>query len=219
MVVRALAAGDGGDVLAGTAKGAAGGTVNKVNVAGDLGLRSGATFGFATDGSAMGGVFAGRGGINSSAPLDVTLTGVSGNVTNLTAQAVSAIVAGRDLSPLLVNLVDGIYLRGNTPAAVDSTGGFANFGVANLAGGKASPSTTVPLADQFHYVGGVVNPSNTSGFAWNYDTLQAKDGLIAATTLTAKRNFTPLAFLTNAAPAKSLPDYRLFVPDSRPPAP
>ena len=218
MVVRAVAAGDGGDVLAGTAKGAAGGTVNKVDVAGDLGLRSGANFGFATDGSKMGGVFAGRGGINESSPLDAKLTGVNGNVTNLTAQAISAIVAGRDLSPLLVNLVDGIYLRGNTPAAVDLFGGFTNFGVANLAGGKASSSTTEPPADQFHYVGGAVNPSNTSGFAWNYDTLQAEDGLIAATTLTAKRNFTPLAFLTNAAPANSPADYRLFVPDLRTPA-
>lgn len=219
MVVRVVAAGDGGDVLAGTAKGAAGGTVNKVDVAGDLGLRSGAAFGFATDGSAMGGVFAGRGGINSSAPLDATLTGVSGNVTNLTAQAVSAIVAGRTSSPVLVNLVDGIYLRGNTAAAVDAVGGFTNFGVANLVGGKASSATSDPLADQFHYAGGVVDPSNTAGFAWNYETLQAEDGLIAATTLTAKRNFAPLAFLTNTAPAKSAPDYRLFVPDLRDPAP
>lgn len=220
MVVRAVAAGDGGDVLAGTAKGAAGGTVNKVDVAGDLGLRSGANFGFATDGSKMGGVFAGRGGINESSPLDVKLTGANGNVTNLTAQAISAIVAGRSSSPLLVNLVDGIYLRGNTAAAVDSNGGFTNFGVANLAGGKASSATADPLADQFHYAGGVVDPSNitATGFAWNYETLQAEDGLIAATTLTAKRNFTPLAFLTNAAPASSPADYRLFVPELRTPA-
>ena len=218
MVVRAVAAGDGGDVLAGTAKGAAGGTVNKVDVAGDLGLRSGANFGFATDGSKMGGVFAGLGGSNSSAPFDAKLTGVSGNVTNLTAQAISAIVAGRSSSPALVNLVDGIYLRGNTAAAVDSAGGFTNFGVANLAGGKASSATADPLADQFHYAGGVVDPSNTTGFAWSYGTLQAEDGLIAATTLTAKRNFTPLAFLTNAAPANSPADYRLFVPDLRTPA-
>jgi hypothetical protein len=76
----------------------------------------------------------------------------------------------------------------------------------------------VPLADQFHYAGGVVDPSNTTGFAWNYETLQAEDGLIAATTLTAKRNFTPLAFLTNAAPASSPADYRLFVPELRTPA-
>ena len=218
MVVRALAAGDGGDVVAGTAKGAAGGTVNKVDVAGDLGLRSGANFGFATDGTAMGGVFAGRGGINESSPLDAKLTGVSGNVTNLTAQAISAIVAGRSSSPVLVNLVDGIYLRGNTPAAVDSAGGFTNFGVANLAGGKASSATADPRADQFHYAGGVVDPSDTTGFAWSYGTLQAEDGLIAATTLTAKRNFTPLAFLTNTAPANSPADYRLFVPELRPPA-
>ena len=218
MVVRAVAAGDGGDVLAGTAKGAAGGTVNKVDVAGDLGLRSGANFGFATDGSKMGGVFAGLGGSNSSAPFDAKLTGVNGNVTNLTAQAISAIVAGRSSSPALVNLVDGIYLRGNTAAAVDSAGGFTNFGVANLAGGKASSATADPLADQFHYAGGVVDPSNTTGFAWSYGTLQAEDGLIAATTLTAKRNFTPLAFLTNAAPANSPADYRLFVPDLRTPA-
>ena len=218
MVVRALAAGDGGDVLAATAKGAAGGTVNKIDVAGDLGLRSGANFGFATDGTAMGGVFAGRGGINESSPLDAKLTGVSGNVTNLTAQAISAIVAGRSSSPLLVNLVDGIYLRGNSAAAVDSAGGFTNFGVANLAGGKAASATADPLADQFHYAGGVVDPSNTTGFAWSYGTLQAEDGLIAATTLTAKRNFTPLAFLTNAAPANSPADYRLFVPVPPPPA-
>lgn len=212
VVVRAVAAGDGGNALSATGKGGAGGSIQKLDVAGDLGIRSGQDYGFATDGTKMGGVFAGQGGINTSAPLNSALTGLNGNVTSVTAQAISAIVAGRGSSPLLVGTVDKVYLAGNTSATVNGGGGYTNFSTANLVGGKASAVTGAAGASDFHYVGGSFTKSDTSSNAWNYGVQQPLDGLIAASNLTSNRNFMPLAFLTNTAAPATPPNYQLFVP-------
>lgn len=108
-----LAAGDGGDALSGRA-GAVGGSVDRVNVLGDIGIRNGVAYGFedgsdpAKFGTRMGGIFAGKGGDGAGGAM-----ASAGKVTNITAQAISAIVAGREASPYLVSLVDRIYLSGN----------------------------------------------------------------------------------------------------------
>jgi hypothetical protein len=210
VVVRAIAAGDGGDTLKG--KGANGGTVNKVDVAGDIGFRSGQAYGFATDGSLMGGLFAGRGGFNTADPANTKLFGKAGNVTNITAMAIASIVAGRDASPQLVGTVDGIFLRGLERATVDPTGAFTNFGTANLVGGKAG-DPSLPGADGFNSSLGVTAPSDAATTPWAIGATTPTDGLIAALNLTAKRNFSPLALLTNTENKKTLPpDYNLIVP-------
>lgn len=210
--VNVVAAGDGGNATAAGARGGAGGSVVKVDVTGDIGVRSGQDYGFATDGTKMGGVFAGGGGVNNLAPLNTALAGINGNVTNVTAKAISAIVAGRGNSPLLAGTVDGIFLRGNTAATVDVAGGFTNFATANVVGGKASAATGAAGADDYNYVGGSYANSDTGSNAWAYGTQQAKDGLIAAAVLTARRNFMPLAFLTNTAGRGLPPNYQLFAP-------
>lgn len=210
--VNVVAAGDGGNATGVSGRGGAGGSVVKVDVTGDIGVRSGQDYGFATDGTKMGGVFAGAGGVNNLAPLNTALAGVNGNVTNVTAKAISAIVAGRGNSPLLVGTVDGVFLRGNTAATVDGTGGFTNFATANVVGGKASAATGAAGADDYNFVGGSFANNNSTGNAWAYGTQQAKDGLIAAAVLTTRRNFMPLAFLTNTAGRGLPPNYQLFAP-------
>ena len=210
MVVRAIAAGDGGDTVNG--KGANGGTINKVDVAGDIGFRSGKAYGFATDASLMGGLFAGRGGFNTTTPLDVKLFGTAGNVTNITAAAISSIVAGRAASPQLVGTVDGVFLRGLEKPIVNVLGGFSNFGTANLVGGKAR-NPLLPDADDFQLAGSSISPSDEAVSPWVLGTTSPIDGLIAALNLTTKRNFAPLAFLTNTAAKTTLPPvYSLLVP-------
>jgi hypothetical protein len=199
IVVRAIAAGDGGDAsdpLKG--KGGLGGSVSNVNIAGDIGIRTGANYGFATDGTLMGGVFAGTGGVGTA------VNGLAGNVTSITAQAISAIVAGRGVTPQLVNIVDKIYLGGNTPATVNGVNAFTNFATANLVGGKAG-NPALANADDFHFVGDPnFSPSDTTSSPWTLGTTTPLDGLIAAITLTANRNFTPLAFLTTDGAGHSL---------------
>jgi hypothetical protein len=213
VIVRAIAAGDGGDGTAGKAKGAAGGSVSQVNVTGDIGFRAGKSYGFATDASLMGGIFAGQAGVNTASPLDTKLAGKAGEVTNVTAEAIAAIVAGRDASPQLANRVDGIFLRGNTAVTADITGAFNNFFSANLVGGKAG-DPTLPAADSFHFVGGGTFVPNGFAFSpWTQGVTEPLDGLIAALTLGSNRNFTPLAFLTNvAADPKAPPVFGLYVP-------
>lgn len=212
-VVRVVAAGDGGNTTLGKAKGAIGGSVSALNVLGDVGYKAGKSYGFATDGTLMGGIFAGRGGVNTVTPLDTKLIAPSGNVSNVTAQAISAIVAGRDASPQLVNKVDGIFLGGNTPATVNLTGAFNNFAAANIVGGKAG-DPALPNAQDFHFsVGPSFAPSGSTFSPWTLGTTQPLDGLIAALSLTSNRNFTPLAFLTNTvSDPKAPPVYGLYVP-------
>jgi hypothetical protein len=112
-VARVLAAGDGGDGNGGRA--GLGGSVDRVDIFGDIGIRAQKEYGFATDGSKMGGVFAGRGGLSGAVEAN------AGRVTNVTAQAISSIVAGRGDSPYLVSLVDAVYLRGNEAAIKEGT--------------------------------------------------------------------------------------------------
>lgn len=206
IIIRAIAAGNGGDTAKG--KGATGGSVTNVNVAGDIGFRSGLNYGFATDGTKMGGIFAGTAGVNTT----TQIAGKAGNVISITAKAIAAIVAGRDASPQLVYRVDGIFLRGNVAPAVDAMGAFTNLDVANFVGGKAG-DPSLANAEEFHFVGGgVFTPSGTAFSPWTLGTTQPLDGLIAALTLTSNRNFTPLAFLTNTAGPKETPVYGLYVP-------
>lgn len=119
-IALAIAAGDGGDVTTGS-RGAVGGSVDRINVFGDIGIRQGKAYGFATDGSAMGGIFAGEGGTGAVS------TAAAGKVTNVTAQGIAAIVAGRGPSPMLASFVDGILLGGNKAAVQTSTGQLPNY--------------------------------------------------------------------------------------------
>jgi hypothetical protein len=133
-IALALAAGDGGNATMGS-KGGLGGSVNKVDVLGDIGIRQGKNYGFAVDGSAMGGIFAGQGGsaVGGTVP-------VAGKVTNITAQGIAAIAAGRGPSPLLASLVDGIYLTGNQ-AATQLDGRLTNFdAVSSFYSGTGTPT-------------------------------------------------------------------------------
>ena len=215
VIVNAIAAGNGGSITSSvggslTAKGALGGSVSNVNVAGDIGIRTGENYGFATDGSAMGGIFAGTGGVNGNiGALPSKTTGLAGNVTSITAQAISAIVAGRAASPQLVNKVDGIYLGGSTALTTNLNGSYSNFDLANLVGGKAGSPTTGG-ADYFQTTTGFLTPSGSGSSAWTLGTTDPLDGLIAALTLTQVRNFTPTAFLTTDS--TQLSGYGLYLP-------
>lgn len=214
-VANAIAAGDGGAVT--TGKGAAGGSVTNVRSDGDIGVRTGKAYGFdssspTADPSRMGGIFAGAGGTGT------TGAGTAGNVTNITAQSIAAIVAGRAASPQLVNKVDAIMLNGDTAVTENaSTGAYTNFTTANLVGGKESADPTSTNAVNFQTNNNNFSPSGTSSYAWTLGTPGTPgsgtiplDGLIAAVTLTSNRNFTPLAFLTNAG-TTTVPDYELYV--------
>jgi hypothetical protein len=215
VIVNAIAAGNGGSITSSvggslTAKGALGGSVSNVNVAGDIGIRTGENYGFATDGSTMGGIFAGTGGVNGNiGALPAKTTGLAGNVTSITAQAISAIVAGRAASPQLVNKVDGIYLGGSTALTTNLNGSYSNFDLANLVGGKAGSPTTGG-ADYFQTTTGFLTPSGSGSSAWTLGTTDPLDGLIAALTLTQARNFTPTAFLTTDSSQTS--GYGLYLP-------
>ena len=191
-----VVAGNGGSTTL-SAKGAAGGNVTNVNVAGDIGVLNSVKYGYATDGSAMGGIFAGVGGAGK------TGSALNGNVSTITAQAISAIVAGTGASPLLVNNVNGIYLSGDTAPTATSTGAFNNFPtatatntVANVVGGKYGDPTLPNAVDFQTSNDGSLTPSGAGSIAWTLGGTDPIDGLVAALTLTANRNFTPLAFLT-----------------------
>ncbi len=188
---RTIAAGDGGASTGG--KGANGGSVSLVNVLGDIGVRSGQTFGFTSNFSKMGGIFAGAGGTGLSA------SGVAGNVTDISASSIASIVAGRTASPQLVTKVDGIYLRGTE--ALDTTtditvgmpaSSFSNASTANYVGGISDPSDV--NASQFLTTAGrLTDDVNT----WTLGTDSPLDGLVAALTLGKKGNGTnPNAWLT-----------------------
>ncbi len=99
-ILRGLAAGDGGSA---SLKGGDGGSIKTVNVQDhDIGIRTGAKFGFQT----MGGLFAGAGGAGAK-------LGVNGSVSDVTAKAVASIVAGRVGSPKMAAKVSDIYVTGS----------------------------------------------------------------------------------------------------------
>jgi hypothetical protein len=166
--VQHIAAGDGGNALK---HGGLGGSISQVNVGtagdtvADIGFRSGVAYGYAA-GTGAGGLFAGAGGTGAKSG------GAAGDVTNITANAISSIVAGKGSTPQLAGTVDGIFLEGLVATAADSTGAFTNFDTANL-------------------VGSVINPTAAGASVY-----QSGDGLIAAAVLTTNRNFVPEALLT-----------------------
>jgi hypothetical protein len=215
----AVAAGDGGDVLAGRNVGAAGGSINKVDASHDIGVRHGVAFGFGT----MGGIFAGASGVNTALGQTDPNTATNGRVTNITAAAISSIVAGKDPSPWLVNTVDRVYLRGNAALLASGSeyrlpdplrpgtllGGSAALDAANFVGAKFDPSSTSFAVD-----GGTPRPpSGTSSSAWSIGVTKPSDGLIAALSFTANRNFMPLALVTNVAAPRAPLQIGLLVPN------
>ena len=165
-IVQHIAAGDGSNGLV-TGKG--GGNVTEVHIGlpgdtdADIGYRSGVSYGYAL-GSA-GGIFAGFAGTGA------TKSGHNGSVSDVTANAIASIVAGKGV-PQLCGTVDGIFLDGLTVPVADDTGAFSNFGSANI-------------------VGSILNPT-----AAGASTYASGDGLIAAANLTGNRNFVPEALLT-----------------------
>ncbi len=121
-VLRHIAAGNGGNTSLATGKGGVGGSIDTIYVNHDIGVRSGEAFGY----DKMGGLFAGSGGINTTVPgrtaqtLDPKLDGAAGNVTNITAYAIAAIVAGKPdagstiTKQNLVTKADNIMLASGT---------------------------------------------------------------------------------------------------------
>ncbi len=179
-VIQHIAAGDGANAVK---KGGAGGSISEIHVGrpgdtvADIGIRSGVAYGYGP--GFAGGLFAGVGGTGSK------LTGVNGDVTDITANAISSIVAGKGSTIHLVNNVDGVILEGSVATAANADGSFTNFDTANL-------------------IGSVQNPA-----AAGASTFKTGDGLIAATTFTFNRDFTPEALLTlNASGVLSLVDYQ-----------
>jgi hypothetical protein len=193
-IVRSVAAGDGGN---GTAKGGRGGSVQQVFTSGaDIGDRFGGNFGYAT----MGGIFAGLGGTGST-------PGINGSVTDIRAESIAAIVAGRSGAPDLVERVDKILL-GTSSVPVDplkveqfdfdmGDGGDENFGTVdptayatnNLIGFYADPLRID--TNKLAFIDGAV-PNGI------FDKGEMPlDGLIMAKTINLKTfNVTPEAYLT-----------------------
>lgn len=195
VILQAAIAGDGGDSKFG--KGGNGGSITNVNSLGDIGIRSGVAFGV----NDMGGLFAGAPGQGGKAD------GKPGDVIDITAQAISSIVAGTEATPQLVGKVDGIFLRGiNNLEPVPSgpsQGSFFdpldpnnpnNIFNANFVGGISDPLD--PDASEFLTNNGrLTDPVNP----WNANTDEPIDGLIAALVLTDRRNVAPNAWLQQDA--------------------
>lgn len=99
-VVRGFGAGDGGD---GVARGGAGGSVQGIQVLGhDIGVRTGKIYGY----SEMGGIFAGVGGHGVKA-------GLAGSVTDVSADSIASIVAGKGDIPQFAEKISNITLNGS----------------------------------------------------------------------------------------------------------
>jgi hypothetical protein len=215
-----VAAGDGGD---GPARGGLGGSVAKVDVFGDIGIRSGEAFGFATAAGGAGGIFAGAGGNGA-------VDGKAGRVTDVTAAAISSIVAGRPTvadpqNLALVSVVDRINLRGLGAPTLEPLpplpGGFApryNGAFSEFTLPAQAPSDLYPIGrpattafDQANFVGSIAGdpfapganvyqtatgPVGSTVTPWTLGTTRPLDGLVAAITLGQNRNFRPEALLT-----------------------
>jgi hypothetical protein len=193
-ILQSIAAGNGG---AGTTKGGAGGSITHVfapgNDIGDLALREttspGPAFGFST----MGGLFAGMGGAGPTA-------GAAGSVTNITAEAIGSIVAGRLENGDTVTAanfatnVNQIVFSGATPlqgvTSAGITGSFTNYDTANFAGGIVDP--TSPTGGKFVYTDTNADMRFDAGDATNAST----NGFIAAITFVNNSSIAPLALLT-----------------------
>jgi hypothetical protein len=219
-VFQHIAAGNGGDTSLANGIGGVGGSVQNVNVDHDIGnisdgvTPSGQAFGYTT----MGGIFAGSGGINTTVAHTATTLdshdGKAGNVTNIAAQAIASIVAGRPVTGTvitarnLVTTVDEITLiakdvdAGVQLARVDSNGKYTNYVIANLVGAVVNPNqagvaypTAHPHANTFDT--GEYNDLNADvTFSLGDSANASTDGFIGALNLTANKNFVPEAFLT-----------------------
>ncbi len=142
-IVRHISGGDGGDAVR---KGGTGGSISDVTAPSiDIGVRSGAAFGYNT----MGGIFAGAGGAG-------LVKGVSGNVTNIRAGAIAAIVAGKTATPQEVGVVDFIYLGPGTNLLKASDPGDLNFADGGDAAWHSFQGGAYSTAN---LVGAVVNPT------------------------------------------------------------
>jgi len=102
-VLRSIAAGDGGDAAPAGGKGGKGGSVTDVQVLDhDIGVRTGEYFGY----ERMGGIFAGAGG-------NAFAKGTAGSVTNISADSIASIVAGKSNTPDFVEKISDITLNAN----------------------------------------------------------------------------------------------------------
>ena len=222
VIIRSIAAGNGGDTGLASGKGGKGGDVKNVNTHHDLGVRSGEGFGFAT----MGGIFAGSGGMNTSVTHTPTIfekkDGAAGSVLQVTADAIAAIVAGRpgagDIITVrnFVTKVDDIVLNGlNNPTVVDTNGTYVNFGTANLIGGVGNPGAVGaayppahPHANTFDLSAGEFVDNDGNGEFSVGDTITAlTDGFIAATSfINNLANVRPEALLTSVSGALTFID-------------
>jgi hypothetical protein len=153
-IFRYVAAGDGGNASADGGKGGLGGTISNVHVLGgvgyngDIGVRSGEIFGYDT----MGGLFAGKGGAGGTNGK----AGLAGNVTNVSADAIAAIVAGKMVNgdtveaANLANLVSNITLNPSESGEVVAPklnnlpvdGSFGNWNAANILGAIVNPTAS-----------------------------------------------------------------------------
>ncbi len=159
-IIRHISAGDGGSAAK---TGGEGGSIKEVRVLGhDIGVRSGQAFGYAT----MGGLFAGAGG---NATVGVLGKGMAGSVTNITATAIAAIVAGKGAVPEAVKLVDFITIGTPTDLLKASEG---DLDLTEL------PDPTDPT-NRYHafiaaayaqanLVGAVVDPTAMNGNRFNF---------------------------------------------------
>ena len=145
-VIRHIAAGEGG---AAGRRGGTGGSISDVTVPGeDIGVRSFSAFGF----TSMGGLFAGAGGTASVS--GAAGKGLPGNVVNVRAAAIAAIVAGKGAIPEAVGTVDRIYL-GPATDLLKASEGDLNFSDGGLAGWHSFLNARYQTAG---LVGAVVNP-------------------------------------------------------------
>ncbi|MEO6846015.1 MAG: hypothetical protein ABI443_01715 [Chthoniobacterales bacterium] len=222
-MIQQISAGDGGN--SGTGAGGTGGNVggtgntNRIGTSANIGfLSQGATphpYGFVDFNASgtfdnMGGIFAGQGGTGAK-------VGAAGNVTNVDANAISSIVAGKASSPQLVTSVSQIilgnpntgaglqnpvpqstsYLAVSQPNHVDPSSGVVvplwSWTDGNVVGGIAGDPTAAG-ASTFKLVSGT---PWVFGSTWVVGTTQPLDGLIAALTINSKtNNFIPEAILT-----------------------
>jgi hypothetical protein len=210
----AISAGNGGD---GTTRGGLGGSVTKISIFGDIGVRHGKAFGF--DQAGAGGIFAGGGGSGQT-------NGQAGRVTDVTAAAISSIVAGRPTTAdpqnlQLATLVDRVNLRGLSAPTIVPDGPLAGaFNNVTRPAELPSPGfpfgkpATVALGEA-NFVGSIAGDPFAAGAniyktaggpvpltesPWMLGDTAPLDGLVAAIKLGADRNFRPQALLTVTDP-------------------
>jgi hypothetical protein len=148
----------------------------------------------------------------------ITLNGtvapaVDADLSNITADAIAAIVAGRPTvgtiitKQNLVTKVDFITLNGTVAPAVDADLSYSNFFTANLVGGNhnADPDTD-PGASVFEKAKGeYTDNDNNNTFSIGDATTASTDGFVATFNLGSNINFTrPEALLTVDSTGKSV---------------